>query len=105
MANTILLSEPLVNTLMAQGWSGLRLQRGVSSTNLASFATVVDISYVASQTSYLYNDATGASTDWYRVARWGPSIEGAFSPPWPVAPTPTSVGDGARRSLRACRRM
>lgn len=103
--NTIALSEPSVNQLMEQGWVGLQIDRGVNSTNLASFQVIGQVPYVANQTNYLYSDLTGAASDWYRVARYGPGVLGAYSAPWPVVPAPLTVGDGARRSLRSCRRM
>jgi hypothetical protein len=105
MANTIVLQEPNVDTLIAQGWVGLRLERGVSSTNLASFQLVEQLPYVAGQVSYTYVDTTGAASDWYRTARYGPSGLGTYAPPWPVKAPVTTVGDGARRSLKAARRM
>lgn len=104
MANTLTLSEPTVDYLMA-AWTGLRLERGVSSTNLGSFTLVAQIPYVTGQTTYTYVDSTGAASDWYRVARYGPSGIGTYSPPWPVAPQITTTGDGARRSYKNCRRM
>jgi hypothetical protein len=104
MTNTISLSEPTVDALIGT-WTGLRLERGVSSTNLGSFALVTQIPYVAGQTTYVYADTTGAPSDWYRVARYGPGIIGGYSPPWPVTPGSTSSGAGARRSLKSCRRM
>src|SRR5207237_2819641 len=85
VANTIVLSEPTATALMAV-WTGLQLEKGVSSTNLASFAIVVQIPYVAGQTTYTYIDNVGAVTDWYRVVRYGPSGLGTYSPPWPVTP-------------------
>ena len=103
----ITLLEPTVDQLMAESWTGLHLERGVSSTNLASFALVAEIPYVAGQTVYTYIDATGAPSDWYRTVRYalpGPSY-GTYSPPWPVKHVPTAVGDGSRRSLKYCRRM
>jgi len=104
LANTIVLSEPTVNTLMSV-WTGLQLEKGVSSTNLASFAIVAQIPYVAGQTTYTYIDNVGAVTDWYRVVRYGPSGLGTYSPPWPVTPPITTTGDGTRRSLKNCRRV
>jgi hypothetical protein len=105
MPNTIVLSEPAVDVLIGS-WIGLQLERGVSSTNLGSFQLVTEIPYVAGQATYTYIDDIGASTDWYRVRRYttGPTY-GLYSPPWPVVPQVSTVGDGARRSLRACRRM
>lgn len=104
MSNTIQLQEPQVD-LMLQTWTGLQLERGVSSTNLASFAIVTQIPYVAGQTGYTYEDAAGAVSDWYRTVRYGPGTFGTYSPPWPVQQPPISAGDGARRSLMNCRRM
>jgi hypothetical protein len=104
MSNTIQLSETAVNTLIGT-WTGLQLERGVSSTNLASFQIVAQIPYVVDQTTYTYIDNTGAVTDWYRVVRYGPTGLGTYSPPWPVTPPITTTGDGARRSLKNCRRV
>jgi hypothetical protein len=104
MSNTIQLSETAVNTLIGT-WTGLQLERGVSSTNLASFQIVAQLPYVVDQTTYTYVDNTGAVTDWYRVVRYGPSGLGTYSPPWPVTPPITTTGDGARRSLKNCRRV
>lgn len=108
MSNTITLREPNVDTLMAQGWSGLRLERGPNSTNLAAFAQIATIPYVAGTTSYLYIDSTGASSDWYRTARQGPPptyVLGDYAPPWPVVLPPISTVAPARRSLRNMRRV
>jgi hypothetical protein len=105
MANTIVLQEPNVDTLIAQGWAGLQLERGVSSTNLASFQVIEQLPYVAGQTSYTYIDTTGAPSDWYRTARYGPSGLGTYTPPWPVKAPSITAGDGTRRSLKAARRM
>ncbi len=105
MSNTITLSEPAVAQLLPN-WLGIRLQRGPNSTNLTAFTAVVDIPYVIGQTTYSYLDTAGASSDWYRIARYGAgALVGPFSPAWPVIPTSVTRGDGARRSLKNCRRM
>ena len=104
MPNTIQLVEPTVDQLIGT-WTGLRIERGVSATNLASFQLTAEIPYVAGQTTYTYVDQTGALSDWYRVARYAPGVVGPFAPPWPVKAPRITAGDGARRSLKACRRM
>ena len=104
MANTIILEEPSVNTLMPT-WTGLRLQRGPNATNIGAFATVADTPYVADVTRYVINDPIGAPSDWYRTARYGPGVVGAYSPAWPVEGASATTRDGERRSLKSCRRM
>jgi hypothetical protein len=104
VANTISLSEPAVDALMST-WTGIRLERGASSTNLGSFSLVVEIPYVAHQTTYVVTDTSGTASDWYRIARYTPLVVGDYSPPWPVTPGEITAGPGARRSLKSCRRM
>ena len=104
MSNTIVLTEPQVDTLM-QTWTGLQLERGVSSTNIGSFQVIAQIPYVVDRTQYTYVDASGSQTDWYRVIRYAPGgIFGTYTQPWPVAPLPITSGAGARRSLKNLRR-
>jgi hypothetical protein len=105
VSNTIRLTEPDVNALMTGGWTGLRLERGPNATNIAAFQLVVLLPYVTNQTVYTYADATGAASDWYRTAHYGPGGIGVFSPAWPVLPAPITADGGARRSLKNCRRM
>lgn len=82
MSNTITIAEPNVNTLMAT-YAGIQLER--ASTQTGTFSLVARISYVTNQTQYSYVDAVGLSTDWYRSARYLPSLALApYSPPWPV---------------------
>jgi hypothetical protein len=105
MSNTIVLEEPQVDTLMA-AWTGLQLERGVNATNLASFSIVTQIPYFPHQTTYVYSDATGTASDWYRTVRYAPGgILGNYSQPWPVVAAPFTTGDGARRSLKNLRRV
>lgn len=105
MANTLQLQEPAVDALIAAGWVGLRLERGVDATNIGSFQLLAQVPYVAHQLNYTYVDTTGAVSDWYRSARYGPGGVGTFSPPWPVVIPPTTTAPPARRSLRNMRRM
>lgn len=50
MSNIIQPSEPNFDVAMAT-WTGLQLERGVSSTNLGSFQLVTQVPYVAGQTT------------------------------------------------------
>jgi hypothetical protein len=103
--NTITLNEPAVNALIGT-WTGIRLERGPNATNLGAFSIASLIPYVFGQTQYTYFDASGATSDWYRIARYGPlGLVGPYSPAWPVLPVPTTTGGGARRSRKSCRRM
>ena len=103
--NTIQLTEAVVDTLIGT-WTGIRLEKGPNATNLGAFSLVSLIPYVLHQTSYTYFDPAGANSDWYRIARYGPlGLLGPFSPAWPVIPDPSTTGEGARRSLKATRRM
>lgn len=105
MTNTIRLQEPTADALSTT-WTGLRLERGPNATNLAAFSLVALVPYVLGQTVYTVVDPDGATSDWYRAARYGPAgLLGTYSPAWPVAPLSASTGDGARRSLKNCRRM
>src|SRR6266576_30625 len=104
MTNTIVLSEPDVDTFITT-WTGLQLEKGANATQLNTFATLARIPYVADQTSYTYVDIPGVQSDWYRTCRYNPGGFVTYSAPWPVAVPPTSRVAPTRRSLRACRRM
>jgi hypothetical protein len=103
MPNTISLAEPDVDSLVGI-WTGLQLERGPASGG--PFSVLVQIPYVAHQTTYTYSDATGSLSDWYRFVRYGPGgVFGTYSDAWPVTPAPSAPVDGARRSLRNTRRL
>jgi hypothetical protein len=83
LSNTIQITETNVNTLMST-YQGIQLERAAQSAG--PFGLVTRIPYVTSQTLYTYVDSGGASTDWYRSARYTPSLVlGPYSAAWPVS--------------------
>jgi hypothetical protein len=87
VANTINLYEPDIDEVIV-GYAGIQLERGPASGGPYSF--IARIPYVANQTTYLYDDASGAPTDWYRSARYTPAgPTGPYSAPWAVSPSLT----------------
>lgn len=79
---TITLYEPTVDTLIADGWVGLRLLR--AATEAGAFTAVTDIPYVAGQETYVYEDVAGAATDWYKTARYVGATLSDYSNPFPA---------------------